>query len=139
MLSSVRGMTRDTGEQKTWFTPGDTNNPMRGDQLYLGETRQQNQGCDDSMQIQAEGSGGVSSDNRVLCFYPHCSSPRPFIDVSGEVTGGQNGEGLALGRYLEEAVLSVVIDLDRKMAFLIGRIQNVKVGKLVAPSGQQRR
>lgn len=49
------------------------------------------------------------------------------------------GEGLALGSYLEEAVLSVVIDLDRKMAFLIGRIQNVKVGKLVAPSGQQRR
>ena len=90
------------------------------------------------MQIQAEGSGRVSSDNRILCFYPWCSSPRPFIDVSGEVTGGQNGEGLALGSYLEEAVLSVVIDLDRKMAFLIGRIQNVKVGKLVAPSGQQR-
>ena len=43
------------------------------------------------------------------------------------------------GSYLEEGVLLAVIDLDRQIAFLIGQIQNVKVGKLVAPSGQQRR
>lgn len=119
--------------------PGKTNNPVGGDQLYLGETRQQNQGCDDSVQTQAEGSGGVSSDNRISCFSPHCRSPGAFIDVSGEVTGGRNVEGLDLGSYLEEGVLLVVIDLDRKMAFLIRRIPNGKVGKPVAPSGQQRR
>lgn len=106
--------------------------------MYLGETRQQNQGCDDSAQTQAEGSGGVSSDNRISCFYPHCRLPGAFTDVSGEATGGRNMEGLDLGSYLEEGVLLVVIDLDRNMAFLMGRIQNGKVGKLVAPSGQQR-
>lgn len=101
MLSSVQGRTRDTGKQKTWFMPGDTNSPMGGDQLYLGETRrQQNRGCDDSMQIQTEGSGGVSSNNHVFCFYPHCSSPGAFIDVWGEVTGGQNVEGLDPGKLL---------------------------------------
>lgn len=54
--------------------------------------------------------------------------------MSGEATGRSGAEGLDLGSYLEEGVLLlVVVDLDRKMAFLIGRIQNGEGGEAGGP------
>lgn len=54
-----------------------------------------------------------------------------------ETKSGQNEEGLDLGSSLEEGVLGKVIDLDWKMALLMGQAQRADVGELVIAAEEQ--